>query len=318
VAEAASNASVLAAEDQRDALVRDLRQRYEDLAALDAEREITRRQQLTLESYGSTARLRYGLGTAQQSDALLAETQLARLRRQILTLNRRQIELQAGIAKLAGRAPAPSWPRVAPQLLHPPPEPLTDLLASNQHRPGVATVRAGIVNAQREIDLAQREFYPDFDLRLDYGRRQRAPDGMPRDDMVSLTVSVNLPIWRERRLRPQVIAAQAMLREREAMALSMEQETASQLMQQHAIAHEARAIVELTDQSLLPVSQAAVSAAVAGYRVGRVEFLALLEAQMRVFDAELERITAIAEHNRALADIDYLTGRWPLQLGPQP
>ena len=38
------------------------------------------------------------------------------------------------------------------------------------------------------LDLARKDYYPDVDVKLSYGQRDRAPDGMRRDDMLSLTV----------------------------------------------------------------------------------------------------------------------------------
>lgn len=35
---------------------------------------------------------------------------------------------------------------------------------------------------------------PAFDMRLAYGQRDRMPDGARRDDMVSLTVGISLPV----------------------------------------------------------------------------------------------------------------------------
>ncbi|MDE2388210.1 MAG: TolC family protein, partial [Betaproteobacteria bacterium] len=45
------------------------------------------------------------------------------------------------------------------------------------------------------------------------------------------------------------------------------------------------------------------------YQVGRVDFLTLLDNQMTVFDYEASLITAMANYNKALAEIDFLSGK---------
>ena len=86
------------------------------------------------------------------------------------------------------------------------------------------------------LELAQREYYPDFDVRLSYGQREPTVDGVPRDDMVSLTFAVNLPIWRKSRLKPQVAEARAMRNEAEAMLRAQQLETTTALDEQIAAA----------------------------------------------------------------------------------
>jgi outer membrane protein TolC len=102
-----------------------------------------------------------------------------------------------------------------------------------------------------------------------------------------------------------------MLRERESMLRALQLETSAALATRHAVAVQARRTVELLDGELLPAADAAVYAAFAAYRVGRVDFSTLVDARLRLLEAQTSRIAAVSEHNRAVADIDYLAGRVP-------
>ena len=143
----------------------------------------------------------------------------------------------------------------------------------------------------RSLDLAQREYYPDFDLKLQYGQRDRAPDGMPRDDMVSLTV------------------ARAMRSQAQSILAAQQLETRAALEEQQAIARQSRQSAELYQSTLLPQVHASVTSALAAYRVGGVDFLTLRQAQLREFDVATELAETIANHNKAVAEIDLLVGR---------
>jgi outer membrane protein TolC len=64
----------------------------------------------------------------------------------------------------------------------------------------------------------------------------------------------------------------------------------------------------LYQRTLLPQVRAALRSALAAYRVGRVDFLTLRQAQLREFEVSTDLAEAIANHNKALAEIDLLVG----------
>ena len=113
--------------------------------------------------------------------------------------------MQSELRRLLGRTGPPMPINVAaPQLAAGSALDVDSADLAIENRPQLLALQALVERNTRSLDLAQREYYPDFDLKLQYGQRDRAPDGMPRDDMVSLTVGLNLPIWRKSRLEPQV------------------------------------------------------------------------------------------------------------------
>ena len=57
------------------------------------------------------------------------------------------------------------------------------------------------------MELARKEYNPDFDIRISYGQRDKSPDGMQRSDLVSLTVAMNLPVWGTDKIEPRIAEA---------------------------------------------------------------------------------------------------------------
>ncbi len=47
----------------------------------------------------------------------------------------------------------------------------------------------------------------------------------------------------------------------------------------------------------------------AAYKVDRVDFLTLLDSQMSLFDYEISYVTVVSNYNKAIAEIDFLTGK---------
>ncbi len=293
-------------------VVRDVRRVFEEVVFNAEAQRLLDRTREEFRILADIARMRHQVGLAVQNDVIDAQTELDRLQAQELTLQQESAALQAELRRLLGRDAAAELVEVPRPALLPAPDPAAQLReAALANRPRLQALQAVVERNARTIELMQREYYPDFDLKLQYGQRDRAPDGMPRDDMVSVTVGVNLPIWRKSRLEPQVAEARAMRSGAESMLAAERLETLAALDAQLAGIHQWRSTAALYQDTLLPQVNAAVTSAMAAYRVGRVDFLTLRQAELRVLEVSTALAEAIARHNIAVADIDLLTGRRP-------
>jgi cobalt-zinc-cadmium efflux system outer membrane protein len=310
VATADADSLDLAVRETTNRLVRDIRVAYVELAFNAESQRIVARTRMALEQLAAIARSRYEVGQAAQNDVLDAQTELARLRVDLLRLTRENSILQSELRRLLGRSgSAAPINFAAPQLAAGPGPGIDPANLAIENRPQLLALQALVERNSRSLDLARREYYPDFDLRLQYGQRDRAPNGMRRDDMVSLTVGLNLPIWRKSRLEPQVAEARALRNQAQSMLAAQQLETRAALDEQVALAAQSRQTAELYENTLLPQVRASVTSALAAYRVGSVDFLTLRQAQLREFEVSTDLAEAIANHNKAVAEIDLLVGR---------
>jgi outer membrane protein TolC len=94
----------------------------------------------------------------------------------------------------------------------------------------------------------------------------------------------------------------------EAMARDLANETFAELTEMRAEAERARGLVLLYETSILPQARAAVEAALSGYRVGRVNYMTLVESEMTVNRYEIELVRLAAAYHRAVAGIEALVG----------
>ena len=95
----------------------------------------------------------------------------------------------------------------------------------------------------------------------------------------------------------------------QSMLAAQRLETHAAINEQLALASQSRQTAELYEHTLLPQVRASVTSALAAYRVGSVDFLTLRQAQLREFEVSTELAEAIANHNKAVAEIDLLVGR---------
>ena len=310
VATADAESIGLAVQETFNRVERDVRVAYEEIAFNAEAQRIVVGARGTLQQSAGIARSLYAVGSAAQSDVLGAQIEVERLNAELLRLTGESAVLQGEMRRLLGRTVSSAPIHVAStQLAVDQGVAVDSMNPAIDNRPQLQALQALVERDTSSIDLAQRESYSDFDLKLQYGQRDPAPDGTGRDDLVSLTVEFNLPIWRKSKVDPQVAEARARLRQAQNMLLAQRFETQAALETQLALVRQSRATAELYKSSLLPQVRAAVTSALAAYRVGRVDFLTLRQAQLREFEVSTELARAVASHNKAIAEIDLLVGR---------
>lgn len=291
-------------------VMHDLKTAYFDLGLTLEMIKLVNKNKQTLEHFLRIAEGRYQVGQGNQSDVLKAQTQVSRMLDRLLGLAREQPIFEAEVIRALGRDVKGDIP--APATLHIHEVPL--ILESLQQeaiaqRPQLRALQSLIARNEKSIDLARRAYYPDFDVRLSYGQRDNMLDGTRRDDMVSMTVAVNLPVWRGNKIEPRIMESQALRDQAVDLYQAQSNEIAARLRQQVAIAEQSLKSVKLYQSAILPQAKLTVESALAAYQVNRVDFLTLLDNQMTVFDYETNLISAIANYNKALAEIDLLVGK---------
>ena len=291
-------------------VLRDVKVAYFELALSVESARVVERNKQVLEQFLQISESRYGVGQGTQADVLKAQTQLSRMADELIKLARERQTIEAELMRALGRAFASSAPVPAALGLRDAPLQLDTLLESAvRERPQLLGLQSLIDRSTKTLDLARKDYYPDFDVKFSYGQRDPTLDGMRRDDMVSLTVAINLPVWREAKRDPRVAEAIAMRNQALDMYEAQRNELTSKLRQQVANAEQSRKSARLYATGVLPQARLAVESSLAAYRVNRVDFLTLLDSQMTVLNYEISYASALSGYNKALAEIDFLAGR---------
>ena len=290
-------------------VARDVQVAYFELAFIVESTRLVEKNKQVLEQFLKISESRYAVGQANQADVIKAQTQLSRMADELIKLGRERRVIEAELTLALGResdagAPVPAALRLreAPLQL----EALRETALAQ--RPQLLGLRSMVDRSAKAVDLARKDYYPDFDVKFAYGQRDRAPDGMRRDHMVSFTVAINLPVWRETKRDPRVAEAIAMRNQALDMVQAQSNELSMKLRQQVANADQSLKSARLYKTAILPLARLAVESSLAAYRVNRVDFLTLLDNQMTVLNYEVSYASALSSYHKALAEIDLLTG----------
>jgi cobalt-zinc-cadmium efflux system outer membrane protein len=299
-------------------VLRDLKVAYYDLALAIESQRLTEKNRAALGQTLKVVESRYAVAQATQADVLKAQVQFARMLDELLKLGRERQMAESEIGRLTARHGGFS---LASSGLPPAVEVsfAVDKLEqlALQQRPQLVALQILAARGDGALELARKDALPDFDVKFAYGQRDNSPMGTKRSDLVSLTLAMNLPVWRSAKIEPRIAEAQA-LREKALATLHAQQhEVGNQLHHQITTVEQSLKSLRLYERDVLPVARAGLEAALAAYKVNRVDFLTLLDNQMAVFNYEITSAAALAGYHKALAEVDFLTGKLAVDaLGP--
>ncbi|HET7464596.1 MAG TPA: TolC family protein [Longimicrobium sp.] len=259
-----------------------------------------------LKTFQAVARAMYGAGTGRQTDVLRAGVEVARMEAEVARMEAMRAAAAARLNAVLGRdaatpVPAVALPRLPLEL--PPADTLRAWAAAG--RPLLAARQIGVAQAEDRSRLARREIWPDLTVGLQYGQRNDPEMGTER--MASVMVGFTVPVFAGRRqleMRREAAAMEGMAAAELADARAQVDARVAELLAETA---RARALVRLYRGEVLPQAQAAVQSALSSYRVGTVDFMTLLDAQMTVNQYRQELHALLAEYGIAVAELEMAT-----------
>lgn len=305
--EAAARHEAVSADNDVDALrllvIAQAKSAYAEWHFVDEGLAIHHATQALLDELIATTQTRYAAGRALKQDVLQAEVERTDLDNQLLRLLRQQATVQARINALLNRAPDAPLPTAAPIPLPSTPPALETLqtLALAQH-PDLARLEAQVSASNSRVTLAEKAFYPNFQVGVGYNSLWDNADKRP-----IFGVSINVPLDRSKR-RSELSRTQADTRRAEWSLVERRATLLADLAQARAEVFEAQASVALYQNQLVPLAAEYLEAALADYQSGSGAFLNVITAEQRQLSTDLALARARADYARRLAELERWVG----------
>jgi outer membrane protein TolC len=248
---------------------------------------------------------RYRSGMGNQQDLLQAQLERTKLLREINMHHLEVAKQQAQLKQLLNRPQAS--PDIAPAEL--PDTPLAyafdELLASAKaQNPDLLGAQKMVERQNLQVDLARKDFHPDFSLQYMWQRT----DPTQFRAYYMLSFSARLPVYRGRKLRPELAQAEAGLSKSRSEYEAQSAQVASALRTEYDTAQSTSELLQIYREGLLPQAHAAFESGVAAYQNNRQEFQAVLASFLDVLHLDEEYWQTAAERETALALLEELTG----------
>jgi outer membrane protein, heavy metal efflux system len=292
-------------ESARRAVLTEIKGTYFQLAYLSKTLTILEQDGELLKQVEQAADARYRSGMGTQQDVLQAQLQKTKLLREIAMHHLQVGKLEAQLKQLLSRSQ--DSPDIEPtELLETPlVQPYADLLAAAQvQNPEIAGAQKMIEKQSLQVDLARKDFYPDFNVQYMWQRT----DPTQFRAYYMLSVGIKVPIYRSRKQRPELAQAESeQLRARSELQ-EQSQQVASELRSQYVIVQQTFELLKIHREGLSPQARSEFQAGLAAYQSNKQDFQALLTAFLDVLHLDEDYWQNIAEYETAIARLEQLTG----------
>ena len=263
-----------AADRTRLSLVADVKRAYFGLLLVRGQVELLDQQALFWQKASDITKVRYEVGQGSQADLLRAQLEQNRIRQTRISLRSEEQVLLAVLNRLRGlpsETPVPTAARL--QDLLPQASPVaTWTERAEKESPELQAARTGVRQAERSLDLAKRDRYPDFAVSAAL---------MPRgalEPMWSVGFSISLPVWSRQKQQRAVSEQEFRRRAQGSDAESIRLLLGQRIQERAAQLEAALDTLRLYREGLLVQSESSFQANLAQYETGRAPFLSALEA----------------------------------------
>jgi outer membrane protein TolC len=303
MAGAEAQAEWWAYEAMRRDVVAEVKAAYFDLWYLTKAVDVTSKNKTLMERMAKIAEARYAVGKGMQTDVLKAQLEVSMMLEKLAMLEQRRDAARARLNTLLYRDP--DSPLGVPAEVVP-----EEFAYSIEELKEIALANSPILKRQKQridkeeygVRLAEKDFYPDFEVSYAYQNRP----GMP--EMHGLMFGMKLPLYFWQKQRPALAEASA---NAAAERKRFESNTATlyfKIKDLYLMAETAGRLMELYESALVPQSTLTLESSIASYETGATDFLMLLDTLVTLRTYELGYYEQLAAREKAVAMLEPLVG----------
>jgi len=286
-------------------LVARLKQAYYDLFLTHKAIQVHHEQVALLGQFVEITTAKFRTGKGSQADVLKAQVELSMLFQHLPVLEQRHETAEAMLNTLLDRDPASPLGIPQEPTLIPLDKTLDDLhrLALND-RPELKAAELAVQRNEQSRALAQRQYYPDFNVAFQRFQNFQANDGFG----AYVAMSIPFAFWTKPKYDAGVQEAAAAVSAARAQQHTLENMTRFQVKDLLARLRATDQVATLYRTTILPQAEQSLEAARVGYRAGKAGFLDLIETQRARQGFQLEYFKALVDRQHRLAELEQVVG----------
>lgn len=290
-------------------LVFQIKQTYDELYRVQEQADLVRQFQTELRNFEEAAATQYEVGKGLQQSILKAQLERNSLN---IQLEKLEEEGRSALERLAYLLDRPDLSGLRGKAVVRTPEVTLagDVLErALKVRPEAEALRYEIEQSDRSVDLAAREFLPDFMVSVNYfdiGEGGPMPTATGRD-AVALNVGVKLPLWLGKQ-RSNLRQARLERSRAEARLQSLRTSIRTEIEDLRSRLARQRQQLALLENDLIPQARTTVEATLSAYSTGRTSFLDLLDAERMLFNLRMQQVDTRARYLKTTAALERALG----------
>lgn len=247
---------------------------------------------------------RYAVGKAAQQDIFKAQTQISILETKRVQLEREKRARAAEINSLVNRAPGSPLDRPDDLRVMDLPAGLQELyLSARENSPMLKRDEKMIQRAEVAVNMARKEYYPDFTLNGGYYNM----GGM--SPMYMFRADFKIPLYYFRKQRAAVTEQSQTLAQSRKTYEATNQGLHYRIQDDYSMAETASQLVKLYEQAVIPQARLALESSLSSYETGSVDFLTVFMNYTTVVEYQMNYYDELQNFYLALARLEEMTGR---------
>lgn len=282
IAQAEVRQRVLSVERARLSTIADVRRAYVAMQLARARLQLLGQLTALIEQAFAVSQSRYESGDGLQSDVLRSRLELARLKQQRYVLETEERIQEQALNRLRGKPLDQHIEGARPfaQLGFPPePSEIASIVRFHEESPEYLGALTNVVRSERTKSLAMRSYFPDLSVGAGVMLRGRL------EPMWTVALAVPLPVFAGVKQARAVAEGEAMIASANKGVEAMDQLFALRSRQRLESWNALRKIWDSYQESILRDAEATAESTLTQYRVGKVPFASVLEANSAAIGA---------------------------------
>lgn len=289
-------------ESARLAVASRVKQAYYRLQHTQAMLEVIARNRAVLDRMRLAAEVRYSAGKGMQQEILRTQTQLSILEVQRIQFETMQQTAEAQLNAALGRPPGSPLGRAPEAEVHETLPAFDNILAhARENAPMLLRDQRMIERAEAGLQMARKEWYPDFALTAGYYNMGAMPS------MYMFRADVSIPIWGTKQRAGITEQANTVAQQRRTYQAT-EHSLAARLREDYAMAESALKLMSLYAKTVIPQANLTTESALASYQSGVSDFLPVLQNFMTSVEYEMNYHQQMEQFHMALSRMEEMSG----------
>jgi len=287
-------------------IITGVKQRYYELYLIQRKLEINQENQTLMRGFSEISRKQYEVGMGIQADFLRAETELASLVKEGISLEQDRIVAEAMLSSLLGRSDGEGFAEIEGIESEIPDWTLEQIKPlARENNPELKMQEYNIAMTRAELSFARNDYLPDLMVKGTYKDMQDT-----RDDFWALMLGLSLPVspWSNPGYSSRLKQSEVYVRKSEAEYSSMENMVNAELKQALAKIQANKKIIQLYRTTIIPQAEQTLNSNLFAYQSGKTEFLMVLDAYRMLLMSKLDYEMAVMEYMSAQAELEKAVG----------
>jgi outer membrane protein, heavy metal efflux system len=289
--------------------IREVKESFYELSFLNSAIEITEQNKILLKQFVTIAESKYAVGNGVQQDVLKAQVELSIIMDDLIELRDLQANEIARLNTLMNRLP--QAPLGIPHGLSKTDfnfDILTLQELAKKNRPFLQGIQSAIQKFRFTKKLAEKEYYPNFQVGVRYGQRENSPI-QDHPDFISGFIGVTIPIWFATKQRKKVAEESYRIETTKESFNAAKNDVFLKIKIIMDKETRGRELISLIKTGIIPQARQTLESSMGAYSVDKVDFLTLIENQVTLLKWEIKYDRELADYEQNLAALEHVVGQ---------